>query len=130
MGTLVFGVPLKGSFALIMLLSLIFLFAGMSLGILISIVAKSQLIATQFAMIQTFLPSYLLSGFLFAIGNMPPFVQAVTYAVPARYFVEILKAVFLKGSGLKAVSFQVFLLAVYGTIVFVAANRKFKKLIM
>lgn len=130
MATLVFGVPLKGGFVLITLLSLIFLFAGMSLGILISIVAKSQLIATQFAMIQTFLPSYLLSGFLFAIGNMPPVVQAVTYAVPARYFVEILKAVFLKGSGLSAVFSQVLLLAVYGTIVFVAANRKFKKLIM
>ncbi|MBF0320766.1 MAG: ABC transporter permease [Nitrospirae bacterium] len=126
---LVFDVPLKGSVFLIMSLSGVFLFAGLSLGIFISIATKSQVMANQIAMVQTFLPSYLLSGFMYAITNMPPAIQVVTYLVPARYFIEILKGIFLKGNTLRLLFVQVILLFIYGMFVFIAANRKFKKLI-
>ncbi len=84
-----------------MLLSSIFLFGGLSLGILISTIAKSQLVASQIAMIATFLPAFLLSGFMFAISNMPKPLQLLTLLIPARYFVTIVKGIFLKGSPFK-----------------------------
>jgi len=122
-----FEVPLRGSPLLLMLLSSIFLFGGLSLGILISIAAKSQLVASQIALITTFLPAFLLSGLMFSISNMPRPLQIFTHIVPARYFVTILKGVFLKGSTLKFLLFETTLLSIFGMIVFVAANKKFKK---
>ncbi len=126
-GILVFRVPLRGNMALLLGLSLVFLLGALSLGMLISIKAKSQLVASQVAMVVTFLPSFLLSGFMYDIGNMPGWLQAITYAFPARYFVTILKGIFLKGSTLALLSGQALLLAVYGAIVFTAATRKFRK---
>ena len=122
-----FEAPLRGSPLLLMLLSSIFLFGGLSLGILISIAAKSQLVASQIALITTFLPAFLLSGLMFSISNMPRPLQIFTHIVPARYFVTILKGVFLKGSTLKFLLFETTLLSIFGMIVFVAANKKFKK---
>lgn len=122
-----FDIPLKGSLALLLSLSSIFLFGGLSLGILISIVAKSQLVASQVAMVATFLPAFLLSGFMYAIANMPPPLKAITYIIPAKYFVTIIKGIFLKGSPLKILLTESLLLVVYGLVVFVMANRKFKK---
>src|SRR3989337_2236362 len=127
MAVFLFEVPLKGNFFLLMGLSSIFLFGGLSLGILISIVAKSQLVASQISMVATFLPAFLLSGFMYAISNMPAALQTVTYIIPARYFVSILKGIFLKGSSLKLLTFETFLLMLFGVTVFAIANRKFKK---
>ncbi len=126
-GVLVFGVPFRGNLALLLGLSLIFLLGALSLGMLISIKAKSQLVASQVAMVVTFLPSFLLSGFMYDIGNMPGWLQAVTYAFPARYFVNILKAIFLKGIGLRMLGVEVLFLTTFALIVTVAANRKFRK---
>jgi len=126
-GTLVFRVPLRGNMALFLGLSLIFLLGALSLGMLISIKAKSQLVASQVAMVATFLPSFLLSGFMYDIGNMPGWLQAITYAFPARYFVTILKAIFLKGIGLRMLGVEVLFLALFALIVTAAANRKFRK---
>ena len=122
-----FGVPLKGSVFLIMALSGVFLFGGLSLGILISIAAKSQLVASQISMVATFLPAFLLSGFMYAISNMPAALQMISYAIPARYFVTILKGVFLKGSTLSLLVTETVLLTVFGLLVFGIANRTFKK---
>ncbi len=126
-GTLLFEVPLRGSLLLLLLLSGIFLFGGLSFGILISVVARNQLLASQMAMLSSFLPAFMLSGFVFAISNMPDALQLVTYIVPARYFVTILKGVFLKGSGLDLLWLESILLTVFAAAVFAAANRSFKK---
>ena len=130
MCTMIFDVPLRGSLFLLFTLSCIFLFGGLCWGILISIIARTQLIASQMAMLSTFLPAFLLSGFMFAISNMPKPLQIVTYAVPARYFVSILKDIFLKGSTLKLLAGEALLLTMYGMIVFVSANKRFKKKIV
>lgn len=122
-----FDVPLRGNPFLLMSLSGIFLFGGLSLGILISIAAKSQLVSSQIAMIATFLPAFLLSGFMFAISNMPKPLQVFTLIIPARYFVTILKGIFLKGSSLELLTFETMLLSVFGLFVFAIANKKFKK---
>ncbi|RPI36617.1 MAG: ABC transporter permease [Nitrospiraceae bacterium] len=122
-----FEVPLRGNPLLLMLLSGIFLFGGLSLGILISIAAKSQLVASQISMIATFLPAFLLSGFMFSIANMPKPLQIFTHVIPARYFVTMLKGIFLKGSTLKILLFETLLLSFFGLFVFAVANKKFRK---
>jgi ABC-2 type transport system permease protein len=99
----------------------------MSMGMVISINAKSQLLASQFAMVSTFLPSFLLSGFMFSIANMPKAIQIVTYAVPARYFVSLLKGIYLKGVGFSVMKNEVALLAIYGIVMFTIAIVRFKK---
>ncbi len=125
--TLVFGVPLRGSVLLLLALSPIFLVGALGLGLLISIRTKSQLVASQVAMVMTFLPSFLLSGFMYDIGNMPGWLQAVTYAFPARYFVTILKGIYLKGIGLPLLGMEVAFLALFALAVTAAANRAFHK---
>lgn len=122
-----FSVPLKGSPLLLLLLSSIFLFGGLSLGILISIIAKSQLVASQIAMIATFLPAFLLSGFMYGIANMPDPLQVLTHLIPARYFVAMLKGIFLKGSSLSFLLFDTVLLLAFGLVVFGLALRMFRK---
>ncbi|MCX5808352.1 MAG: ABC transporter permease [Proteobacteria bacterium] len=126
-GIYLFDVPLKGSPLLLMMLSSLFLFGGLSLGILISVVAKSQLIASQVSIIVSYLPALLLSGFMFSISNMPGPLQIVSYIIPARYFVTMLKAIYLKDSALNLLVFETVLLSIFGFLVFMIANRKFKK---
>jgi ABC-2 type transport system permease protein len=84
-------------------------------------------VASQVAMVVTFLPSFLLSGFMYDIGNMPGWLQAITYAFPARYFVTILKGIFLKGIGLRMLGVEVLFLTLFALLVTAAANRKFRK---
>ncbi len=127
MGEFLFKVPLRGSVALLFGMAALFLVGVLSMGMLISIVAKSQLLASQIAMVSTFLPSFLLSGFMFAIANMPKPIQVITYAVPARYFVALLKSIYLKGVGLEVLFGQAVLLAVYGLVMIFLANVKFQK---
>ncbi|MBI5814083.1 MAG: ABC transporter permease [Nitrospinae bacterium] len=122
-----FKTPLRGSVVLLMALSCVFLFGLLSLGALISIIARSQLPASQFSLVATFLPAFLLSGFIISIANMPLVLQYITNVIPARYFVAILKGIFLKGSGLADVAYDAFLLLVFGIVVFTAANLKFVK---
>lgn len=123
----VFKVPLQGSLFLLAVLSSVFLFGGLSLGILISIVAKSQLVANQISMVITFLPAFLLSGFMYSIANMPEPLQAITAIIPARYFVSILKGIFLKGNTFEFLIIEAILLTFFGFAVFTLANKKFKK---
>ena len=93
----VFQVPFRGSLVLLFLLSSIYLVAALALGLTISTVARTQLLANQVAMIAGFLPSFLLSGFTFSIPNMPTWLQVITYGIAPRYYVTILKDLFLKG---------------------------------
>jgi ABC-2 type transport system permease protein len=127
MGEYLFQVPLRGSGALLFAMAAVFLAGSLSLGMVISIVTKSQLLASQLAMVLTFLPSFLLSGFMYAISNMPPAIQAVSYVVPARYFVVLLKGIYLKGVGLEVLAFEAALLTVFGAAMVLLANLKFKK---
>jgi len=92
-----FEVPLAGSFWLVFLTSSVFLLVALGMGLLISSVARVQFIAGQIALITTFLPAFLLSGFIFEIGNMPAVVQAITHLFAARYFVAIVTTLFLAG---------------------------------
>jgi len=93
----VFDVPLRGSVLELVLISSLFLLVVMLQGALISIAAGNQMLASQMSMVSTFLPAFLLSGFVFAIENMPTVLQYITYIVPARYFVSLSKLIFLKG---------------------------------
>ena len=127
MGQFLFRVPLRGNVALLFAMAAIFLAGALSLGMVISIVTKSQLLASQLAMVLTFLPSFLLSGFMYAIGNMPHAIQLVTYLIPARYFVALLKGIYLKGIGLEILALEVGLLTVFGAAMVLFANLKFKK---
>jgi ABC-2 type transport system permease protein len=127
MGNYLFDVPVRGSVVELFGTAAIFLCGAMGIGLLISIVTKSQRLAGQISMIGTFLPAYLLSGFMFAISNMPEPLQIVTYAVPARYFVSLLKGIYIKGVGLEVVAGEVLLLVVYGIIVLLLSMMRFKK---
>jgi ABC-2 type transport system permease protein len=90
-------------------------------------VAKSQLLATQMAMLATFLPAYLLSGFMFAIDVMPKVLQAITYLVPARYFLVVTRGIFLKGVGIEVLRVQGLLMIVFAVVGLMLAIRVFKK---
>lgn len=127
MGVWVFGVPLRGSFALLLAVSALFLVGGLSLGILISTVAKSQLVASQVAMVATFLPAFLLSGFLYSIDNMPRALQIITHLVQARYYVEALKGIFLKASPPGYLLNEIAFLAAFAIAVFALALGMFHK---
>ncbi len=127
MGEFVFHVPLRGNVALLFGCSAIFLTGALAMGILVSIVTKSQLLSSQVAVVATFLPAFLLSGFIFTIANMPRAIQIVTYFVPARYFVAILKGIYLKGVGLEILAGQVVLLIIYATVMVLLAKIKLKK---
>ncbi len=127
LGQFVFRVPLRGSVLLLFGMAAIFLAGTLSLGLLVSVVTKSQLLANQLAMVLTFVPSFLLSGFVFAISNMPRPMQWITYAVPARYFISMLKAIYLKGVGLQVLAGDAALLTVYSVAMVLLANLMFKK---
>ncbi|WP_138378737.1 ABC transporter permease [Luteithermobacter gelatinilyticus] len=127
MGEFLFGVPLRGSVALLFAMAAIFLAGALSLGMLISIVTKRQLLASQLAMVLTFLPSFLLSGFMYAIANMPLGVQLLTHLVPARYFVTMLKGIYLKDVGLEILALEAALLVLFGVILVLIANKRFRK---
>ena len=127
MGTQLFQVPLQGSLFLLLGISGIFLAGGLCMGILISIVSRNQLLASQMALLSTFLPSFLLSGFIFSIANMPKPLQVLTLFVPARYFVKVLKGLFLKGVTLDLLAVEALLLTIFGAVLYAVANRRFRK---
>jgi ABC-2 type transport system permease protein len=127
MGVRLFHVPLLGNLGLLFAMAAVFLVGVLSMGILISITTKSQLLASQLAMVLTFLPAFLLSGFLVPITNMPRPIQWVTQLVPARYFVALLRGLYLKGVGARIMGFEIVLLSVFGLVMLLLANLKFKK---
>jgi ABC-2 type transport system permease protein len=123
----VFHVPFRGSLALFALSSLVFLIGVLGLGIFLSCKLKSQLLATQAALFATWMPALILSGFMYAISNMPSFLQIVSQVIPARYFVSIMRAVFLRGVGLDVLWVPLLGLSLYAAAVIALGVRTFKK---
>jgi ABC-2 type transport system permease protein len=122
-----FHVPFRGDLLTLFLSSALFLIVVLSLGFFISVIAKNQLAASQIALIATFLPAFLLSGFLFAIEEMPRFVQLITRIVPARYYVSILKKIFLKGTPATMLYGDLIPLVVFALVLGFLATRSFHK---
>lgn len=121
-----FHVPFRGSFFLLFAMAAVFLIANMSLGLVISVLSKTQ----QEAQIVTFLfimPSVLLSGFMFPIANMPPFIQAITHIIPFRYFLEIVRGLFLRGVGVDVLWPQILALSGFALGLMLLAIRTMRK---
>jgi len=127
MGKWVFQVPLRGSVALLLALSCIYIFVALALGLTISTFARTQLLANQMAMITGFLPTFLLSGFTFSIANMPTWLQIITYGIAPRYYVTILKEIFLKGVGFSFLWRETLALIAMAMAGLWVAARSFKK---
>jgi ABC-2 type transport system permease protein len=124
---LVFDVPLRGNPLFLIVTSCLFLIGSLCWGILISALARSQVLAYQMGMLSSFLPAFLLSGFVYSIENMPWVIQVVSHIVPARYFVSILKGVFLKGVGPGVLWGETAFLFGYAAIVFLLATRALRQ---
>jgi len=122
-----FGVPIKGSYLLMLSCSTIFLAGALSIGLLFSTIAKTSQEAMQMALLATMLPSIMLSGMVFPIENMPKIVQLVTYLVPARYFLEIMRGIFLKGVGISYLWGDIIPLTIFTIILMEICIRSFKK---
>ncbi len=127
MGRLVFQVPLRGSMVLLLVLSCVYLTVALAMGLTISAVAGTQLLANQMAMIIGFLPTFLLSGFTFVISNMPFWLQAITYGIAPRYYVTIVKEIFLKGSDFSFLWKESLALVGMGLLGLIVATKSFKK---
>jgi ABC-2 type transport system permease protein len=123
-GLFVFGVPLRGSILVLAVSVCTFLFGVLFWGVFVSAVATTQLQAYQMGVLSSFLPAFLLSGFVYAIETMPPVIQVITHIIPARYVVTIMKGVFLKGVGLEVLWGELGFLALYAGIIFLLAVRK------
>lgn len=126
MGKWLFQVPIVGNAGLLFAMAAIFLTGALFWGMTLSIILKSQVLANQIAIVSGYLPTLILSGFVFAIENMPLPIQCITYIVPARYFIAILRGIYLKGIGLEILWLDGLLLSAYAIIMIVLANRKFK----
>lgn len=127
MGILVFGVPFNGSVLLLAVLSILFLLGALGVGVFISTVADSQVFAMQAAMVATYLPAILLSGFLFDIAGMPIVLQGITFLIPARYFVVVTRGILLKGVGVGALWPQAVAMLIFAVVGLTLATRVFKK---
>ncbi|ACM20140.1 ABC transporter, membrane protein [Geotalea daltonii FRC-32] len=126
-GEFFFAIPLRGSLVLLFALSLLFLLGALGLGMLISIVTKSQLVASQLALVATMLPAFLLSGFIFPIENMPVPIQFVTRLVSASYFVVLIRGIYLKDVGLNILAVETTFLAVFCLAVIALSVARLKK---
>jgi ABC-2 type transport system permease protein len=122
-----FGVPFRGSWTVFFGCSMLFLTVVLALGYFISVTSKNQLGACQIALLATFLPTFLLSGFIFPIDQMPVVVQWITLVLPARYYVSILRNVFLKGTAVELLATQILALAIIAVVLVVLATRSFHK---
>lgn len=123
-GLLIFKVPLRGSVVLMAVSLCLFLVGVLFWGIFISAAAKTQLQAYQMGILSSFLPAFLLSGFVYEIQTMPWIIQVITHIIPARYVVTIMKGIFLKGVGLDVLWMELGFLALYAALVFLFAVRK------
>jgi ABC-2 type transport system permease protein len=125
-GVLLFGVPILGDLGVLFALSLLFLVGALGQGLFVSIATRQQQLAIQLSFITSMLPALLLSGFMSPIASMPEIVQYLTYIVPARYFLVILRGLFLKGSTLATLTPHVTALSIYAILMFAACVGKFK----
>jgi drug efflux transport system permease protein len=122
-----FGLPMNGSWALLLLSLSLYLAGALGLGLMISTVAESQQAAFQLALLASFLPTIMLSGFVYPIASMPAPIRAITYIVPARYFLVALRAILLKGAGIGAFVMDLVALAIYATLMVAMASWRLRK---
>ncbi|HEX6559689.1 MAG TPA: ABC transporter permease [Longimicrobiales bacterium] len=126
-GMLIFGVPFHGSVLLLSGMTLLFLIGALGLGIFISAVLKSQVLATQTAMVATYLPALLLSGFLYDVRSMPFVLRAITYIVPAKYYIAVTRGVLLKGVGVHVLWVQGLSMILFAIVGLALATLSFQK---
>jgi len=122
-----FDLPMRGSWLLLLVAVSLFLMGALALGLLVSSLAETQQVAFQLAALVSFLPTMLLSGFVFPIASMPAFLRAVTYIVPARYFLIALRAIVLKGVGLAAFWENLVALALFSTMTLLLASVRLRR---
>ena len=126
-GVVIFKVPLRGSVFLLLFSACVFLYGALAWGLYISASFRTQLSAYQMGTFTSFLPAFLLSGFIYPIANMPWIIQMFSFVIPARYFIDITKGIFLKGLGLRLLWFDLLLLIVYAVAVSFLAVRKLRQ---
>jgi ABC-2 type transport system permease protein len=124
---LLFDLPVRGSWWLLLLSVSLFLIGALAFGVLISTLADTQQVAFQVAVLSSYLPTLMLSGFIFPISSMPAALQAITYAVPARYFLRALRAILLKGVGLEMFWRDLVALGVFATLVLALASLRLRR---
>ena len=122
-----FHVPFRGSFLTLLFSSAMFMIVVLSMGFFLSVIAKNQLAASQLALLTTFLPAFLLSGFLYEIEQMPVVLQWITGILPARYYVSVLKKIFLKGSPATLLYADLVPLAIFAFVLALLATHSFQK---
>jgi len=127
LGVTIFGVPLRGSVLLLAAMTLLFLLGALGLGIFISAALKSQVLATQVALVATYLPALLLSGFIFDVGGMPVVLRAISRIVPARYYIAVTRGIFLKGVGVEVLWVQGLSMIIFAAVGIGAATAAFRK---
>jgi ABC-2 type transport system permease protein len=125
-GTLWFGVPIRGGLGLLLLLSGLFLAGSLGVGLFVSTIAKTQQEAIMLVYF-TMLPTIFLSGFFFPLAAMPPILRAVSYAIPLRHYLIIIRSVLLKGVGASALGGEIAALAIFGAVLLGAASLRFRK---
>jgi ABC-2 type transport system permease protein len=126
-GVVIFGVPLKGSPVLLLFSACVFLYGALAWGLYISAMFRNQLAAYQMGTLTSFLPAFLLSGFIYPIANMPWIIRVISFVIPARYFIDMTKGIFLKGLGLRYLWFDLLLLIVYAVGISFLAVRKLRQ---
>ncbi|HXV85623.1 MAG TPA: ABC transporter permease, partial [Gemmatimonadales bacterium] len=126
-GAMVFDVPLKGNAVLLAVMTLLFLVGALGVGMFISAAVKSQVLATQVAMLATYMPALLLSGFIFTIATMPLVLRGITWIVPARYYVTVSRGILLKGVGVDVLWPQGLAMILFAVMGLGLAIRAFKK---
>ncbi|TNF38269.1 MAG: ABC transporter permease [Deltaproteobacteria bacterium] len=126
-GVVLFDVPVNGSLALLFLIASLFLLAMLMQGLVISVVTRNQMVASQVAAISTLLPAMLLSGFVFPIDNMPPVLQGLAHVLPAKYFVDGLRGVLLRGNGLDVVWPDLVAMGLFFVVMLVVSTKRFQR---
>jgi ABC-2 type transport system permease protein len=126
-GVVIFGVPLKGSWVLLLFSACVFLYGALAWGLYISAMFRNQLGAYQMGTLTSFLPAFLLSGFIYPLSNMPWIIRVISVIIPARYFIDMTKGIFLKGLGLRYLWFDLLLLIVYAVGISFLAVRKLRQ---
>jgi len=125
-GYFIFRVPFRGSIVEFCLLALLFLMSTSGMGMLISAATRVQVLSVQFAMVSTYLPSFILSGFIFPIENMPAFLRGFTYIIPAKYMILIAKSIALKGVGAVMLKAQIIFLLLFTLVILTVCVKKLK----
>lgn len=127
MGRFLFEVPLRGSGFLLFSLAGLFLLGAIAQGVVVSVIARNQLLSSQISIVLSYLPTFILSGFIYPIDNMPKLIQAITYVIPSRYIVSVLKGIYSKGVNLDILWMEALLLAFYASAMVLLALKKFQK---